>query len=363
MSYFDELKKKVAESNENQQTQPTKAADVVIPVPEPDTSKPKPDVIKQIKSQKPLITQPDKTPKQFFLSQTIIKQVTNRNGEYKEICPRAFYEMYIQRNYRDVTLPMLHGIYGETLVLGGGAKGQKVTDLPRHKKTGNKLTIQLNIEEQAHRVPIWLNEKGISIIPGVNTQVPIVKRFDNNTLIATEIDIFPTPFLNDGKYNLAVIDLKFTSNIDNTFGNYCWGAPEFIDHIQADLTYWLLQDFDMELNIKYNPEKEPIYRSIFENEAITKMIESEQIIFVYFVIGYNKQPLEEQVLFIIRSYREPNGSLFRQNEWKERARKTLAQMSQWEADGWPPLQDTWCNKCKVSQANGGYCKHNSLQII
>ncbi len=356
MSYFDELKKKIANTDDGPVHDVVKASDVSIP--EEVQTTPEPEI-----KPKPLVTKSTEKAKQFFLSQTIIKQVTDKNGDYKTICPRAFYEMYILGNYRDVTLPMLQGIYGETQILGGGARGQRVDDLPRHKKTGEKLTAQLNIDEQVHRVPIWLNEKGISIIPGVNTQVPIVKRFDNNVLIATEIDIFPTPFLNDGKYNLAVIDLKFTSNIETKFGSFCWGAPEFIDHIQADLTYWLLQDFDMELNIKYNPEKEAIYRSIFENEAITKMIEAEQIIFVYFVIGYKAQPLEEQILFIIRSYREPNGSLFRQNEWKERARKTLAQMSEWKAEGWPAMQDSWCSKCKVSQTNGGYCKHDSLQIV
>ena len=368
MNYFDKLKKEVSDAETGKADQEPKSTAVDMEQkPSPaKKEKEKPaqkDIIEHIKQQKPLVQKSHKTSNEFFLSQTVIKRVTDRGGEYREVCPRAFYEMYIQKAYREVTLPMLHGIYGETQVLGGGAKGQKVTDLPRHKKTGEKLTAQLNIDEQVHRVPMWLNEKGISIIPGVNTQVPIVKRFDKNTLIATEIDIFPSPFLHNGKFNLAVIDLKFTSDINTKFGSFCWGAPEFIDHIQADMTYWLLQDFDMELNIKYNPEKEAIYRSIFENDAISKMIEGEQIIFVYFIVGYKAQPLEEQRVFVIRSYRDPNGGLFRQNEWKERARKTLAQIEEWKAKGWPPLEDTWCSKCPVSHTNGGYCKHDSLQVV
>ncbi len=311
----------------------------------------------------PALIVPD-VEKRFFLTQTLIKEITDKHGEYKQVCPRYIYENFITKQYRTVTLPMMHGIFGESLVLGGGARGQKLEDLPRHKKSGEKLTAQLNIEEQARRFPLWCSEKGISVIPGINTQVPIAKRLNKNVIVRTEIDLFPTPFLMEGKYMLSVMDVKFTADVNSRFGDYCWGAPEFVDHLQADMTYWLLQDFDMELNVKLNPEKQEIYKSIFENEAVSKMIKNEDIVFIYFIIGYKKQPLYEQVNFIYRSYREANGSLLRQDEFKERARKTLAQLSEWKAQNWPAKEDNYCDKCPVSQKNGGYCtQFNKIKTI
>jgi len=298
--------------------------------------------------------------KQFFLSQTLIKEITNKQGDYKEVCPRYVNEVKIKKNYRYITEPMLHGIFGESLILGSGAKGQCVTDLPKHKTTGEKLIPQRNIEEQAIRAKLWCAERFISIIPGINTQFPIVKKMPNGRLFKTEFDIFPTSFLDDdGNLKLAIIDLKFTSDVNSNWGNYSWGAPQFMDFLQADSSYWLLQDFDMDLNIKYHPEKEQIYRMIFENKAHKKAIENENIIFIYFVIGYKAQPLNEQVKFYHREYREANGSLIRQTEFFERARKTIAQLNEWHGLKWPVLKSSFCTKCPVSVKNGGYCNEGS----
>lgn len=309
-------------------------------------------------------------PKQFFLTQSIIKEITAWNGEYKECCPRLIYEKYITGNYRYTTNSMLEGIFGETLFLGSGAKGQEVLDLPRHKKSGEKLTSQKNIEEQSKRFGLWCASKGISVIKGTNTQVPIVKKFNDKTLIRTEIDLFPTPFLYQGEYKLAVIDVKLTGNIYNTSGSFSWGAPQFIDHIQADMTYWLLEDFDMELNIKHAPHKEEVYRTIFGNETISKIIANKELMFVYFIIGYKQQPLDKQILFYFREYfehgeaRNPSIVPKRQREWKERARKTLAQLNMWHQQNWKPEPGIICSKCPVNRNNGGYCdKAAEIQTI
>ena len=54
----------------------------------------------------------------------------------------------------------------------------------------------------------------------------------------------------------AVIDLKFTANLKSTFGDFSWGKPEFMDHIQFDVynylsnkpcVYWVF-DCTKELN-------------------------------------------------------------------------------------------------------------------
>lgn len=311
-----------------------------------------------------------KKEKQFFLTQSLIKDVTTWNGEYTENCPRLVYEKFITGQYRYTSDSMLEGIFSETLFLGGGAKGQKVVDLPRHKKTGEKLSAQKNIEEQARRFDLWCASKGISIIKGVNTQVPIVKKFNEKINIRTEIDLFPTPFLYKGEYKLAVIDVKLTGNIHNTKGSFCWGAPHFIDHLQADLTYWLLEDFDMELNIKHNPEKEEVYKTIFENDTIKNVIKNKDLMFIYFIIGYKAQPLDEQVLFYHREYfepgesRNPNSVPKRQREWRERARKTLAQLNLWHQKNWKPEPSNLCIKCPVNKKNGGYCdKGSEIQTI
>jgi len=298
--------------------------------------------------------------KRFYLTQTLIKEITTKHGYYRDdACPRAIYEKYMAKNpiMEVTTEPMQAGIYGETLILGGGARGKVVDGLSLNKKTNQKRKHQLNIEEQALRAPIWCLKKGISIHKGINTQVPIAKYFDpdKKIIVRTEIDLFPTPFIHNDNLEIAVMDLKFTGDIYSDFGDYSWGKPEFLDHLQADMTYWLLQDFDWELNVRLHPHKEEIYEAIFKNDVIIDAIQNEKIMFIYFVIGYIKQPLETQCAFVYRSYRENNGSLLRQNEWKERARKTLIQLSQWREKDWEPLPSNNCIKCPLAKANGGYC--------
>ena len=302
-----------------------------------------------------------KKERQFFLTQSLIKDVTTWNGDYTDTCPRLIYEKYITGQYRYTTDSMMEGVFGETLFLGKGAKGQLVTDLPRHKNTGEKLSAQKNIEEQARRFNLWCVSKGISVIRDINTQFPIVKKFNDKILIRTEIDIFPSPFLHQGEYKLAVIDLKLTGNIHNTGGKFSWGAPQFIDHLQADMTYWILEDFDMDLNIAHCPEKEDVYKAIFENDTIIQTIKDKELMFIYFIVGYKSQPLDKQILFYHREYyeqgesRNPNSIPKRQREWKERARKTLAQLNMWHQQKWKPEPSNLCIKCPVNKANGGYC--------
>lgn len=360
MSYFDSLKSKLSGVPSPDNSSP----EAVTSVESHDNTKvdieptEKKEVVKT-----PLIV--PKEEKQFFLSQSLIKEVTDQHGNFKEVCPRVVYEKFITKKYREMSMPMLQGIFGETLILGSGARGQSVTDLPRHKRTGEKLIDQKRIEEQALRTPIWIAEKMMSIIPGVNTQIPITKRYKGNILFRTEIDIFPTPFLDDdGKLKYAVVDLKMTGDVNAEFGYSPWGAPQFVDHCQADATYWLLQDFDMELNLKFNPEKEEIYKMIFENKSLIKAIENEDVIFVYFIIGYKKEPLDQQIAFIQRLYRDESGSDLRQREFHERVRKTIAQLKQWHEEGWKPMQNDKCSSCPVLTKNGGYCDQgNSIKKI
>ena len=354
MSYLDKLKSKL--SVENKSHPPEKESgfnntnlktEKQLPVAKIDE-----------KSKSPNIIIPKEESDQFFMSQTLIKRLTDQYGNFKEVCPRQIYEEFITKTRKIQTLPMLEGQFGETICLGGGAKNQKVTDLPRHKRTGEKLTSQLNIEEQARRFPFICNANGISVIPNINTQFPIVKRFGtekSKRLIKTEIDIFPSPFLFEHGFGLSVIDLKFTGDVNSTFSDFGWGDPDSLDHCQADITYWLLQDFDMDLNIKYNPHKAEIYKTVFGNPTIRNMIENEDIKFLYLILGYKKQPLEEQVKIIQRNYRDDNGTLIRQKELDERIRKCYAQLNEWAMNSWPPEEGDRCFKCPVNKSNGGYC--------
>ena len=82
------------------------------------------------------------------------------------------------------------------------------------------------------------------------------------------------------------------------------------------------------------------------------------------------QPLDEQVLFYHREYfepgesRNPNSVPKRQREWKERARKTLAQLNLWHQKNWKPEPSNLCIKCPVNKKNGGYCdKGSEIQTI
>jgi len=316
-------------------------------------------------AEKPNIVIKKKEKRQFFLTQTLTKEINNHYGEKKEVCARKIRGIYITGEYKKPkTPPMNEGHFFETLCLGSGRGGKRVTELPKHKRTGKKLINQERLEMQAARFPILCEKHMINVIPGVNTQVPITRKLKDGIYCRTEMDIFPTTITvfneETGKWVLspAVIDLKATGDITNTHGDWCWGSPSFIDHAQGDMTHWLIREFDYELNAQMNPEFEERigYKNVF-TDFIQQVIKEDMVRFFYMVFGYKVADLTDQFRLFERTYRDPgNNNNNRPKEWIERMKSTIRELHYMKEANWPfNASEELCKNCPLSSENGGDC--------
>ena len=300
----------------------------------------------------------------ILINQSLIKKLINKFQEEEQFCPKYIKHCVIDRKGLDIsTDAMMAGKFFESMTLGGTTGGNLVTDLPRkaisQKKmlelkskglplVGEKKIDQERLEIQVERFKLKAKKLGIQIATGINTHVQVFKHWDGKKyLIVGELDLFPTPILYEGHTQLAIIDVKATSNVDTTFGKFCWGTPKFMDHLQADMYHYLIRGLDFGLN--------PHLKGVI-TPAIQELIENNQVLFLYWVWGYQKEPLELQEKFIERSYFDENGSNYRQKELQERIRKTIAIIEREDAFGWEanPIPEQ-CKVCSLNRVNGGTC--------
>jgi len=249
-------------------------------------------------------------PDKFFVSQSDMKNVI-RKGDEIDHCAKQVMEIVIFKNYpkNPPSEPMLAGSYFETLCLGSGAHGQMVLDLPRkfisEKKkrdwiaagndindlVGDKSIDQQRIEIQAERFRIRCEEQGIKLSTN-NVQVPIIKEIYEGVYLIGELDIFPVVIQTKDKgKRRAVVDLKLTSNIHSKWGDFCWGAPEYMDHTQASAYTELITD----INIDLNPHLKPM---LSEFPRLLEQIKNGDFSFFYWIFGYQKEPLHKQEDYI-----------------------------------------------------------------
>lgn len=332
------------------------------------------DLLKKEEEQQP--KQQGKTER--FVSQSLLKLLYDQHQEPLPHCPLEIYELYInkEKKFKSESEAMTKGKFGEGLLLGKSAKGDIVTELERNKKTGEPVVDEIRIREMAHLAKIKLTEYQITIYPNINTQVPIacyLERSDEeDVILLTELDIFPTTILIDNKYYLAVVDIKWTSNPHSTFGSFCWSTPQYMDHIQPDSIFYILDNIDLELCKGLNPEfdKSVGFDNIFTDTVKRNL---SNISFFYFVIGFNKvgfdnilQPIRRNKMELGQDGKPMNNN--RQLEVKERMRKGVELLRRYDKEGHLPIpyEDKYhyrgCSKCPVNKKNGGYC-NEAQQII
>ena len=308
------------------------------------------------------------------VSQSLLKLLYDKNQELLPHCPLEIYETYISPNkdkYDTTTEAMLKGKFGEGFILGKSAKGDLVTELPKNKKNGEPVIDEVRIRQMAQLAKIKLTEYRVPIYPNINTQVPIacylMRTPELDVILQTELDLFPTSIYIDGKYYLAVIDIKWTSNPHSSYGSFCWSTPQYMDHIQPDSIYWILEHIDLDLCKQLNPEfdKEVGFDNIF-TEAVKNNIKSN-IYFFYFVIGFNAVEMNN-ILDPIRRFKyevDDKGNYLnnnRQVEVYERMRKGVELLERYRAEGYIPVpyEDKYnfrgCYRCAVNKKNGGFCE-------
>jgi hypothetical protein len=282
---------------------------------------------------------------EFPINQSIIRQFLH-NGEEREYCFRRIYLTKIKKTLKDTpSEPMLYGKYFETACLGHSS-GYDVKDLPRKKLTkkieaenavrkvekrsllqGEKYLDHIRVDDQITRFKA-LKEKYKVIITKENVQVPIITVWDQDpdVLLSAELDIFPTTILlpdeNDNnvpKMFAAIIDLKLTADIHATYGEYSYGAPQFLDLIQAKMYHYVVRNISKQLNPNLEGLITPTVQSLIDKNAIQ---------FLLWVFNYKKEILEDKFIKI-------SWDSNKESELHESIRKTISSLEVGEKTDWP----------------------------
>lgn len=240
----------------------------------------------------------------LILSQSMTKElglfVIDDQVEEVAYCPKRFYAKYVEENYPDTcSTPMLQGKFAESILLGSGANGEVVDDLPR-KRNGEKTVGQERIEKQMERLYGFMYAHGVRIKP-FNTQVRLIAQYSKHVWLRGEFDIFPT--LVDGR--LSIVDVKTTKDVYSDFfsindkyvrssSTHCWGdyakiaknQPLFYHHIARNFT-----KIGLDGMIRFHKEHRDKYEALFAmGDAY------DDVGFYFMVAGVGVPNLDDQLV-------------------------------------------------------------------
>ena len=290
----------------------------------------------------------------LILSASLIKQVIDKYDQEVKACPYQLFRYYIIGDVSTLASEnMIRGSFFETLILGGGLRGKELWDLPRKIKDGSKMADQRKIEKQALYFKQIATAHGLEIKKNWNTQVKIYKQLSSNIFLVGDLDIFPAIFeWTDGPF-AGIIDTKLTMNIFSTFGDYSWGSPEYIDHIQPDVYLNLIQDIDYDLNDQFNPNNH--LRHILPDQ-LQRIFNDGKGRFMYWVFGWSVKEDPELLKAQFKDVERVLDST-KQAELKQRLNRTVSVIKHWKEQKWPVNPDIdLCKDCALSRFKpGGTC--------
>ncbi|MEI7982178.1 MAG: hypothetical protein WCI71_11040 [Bacteroidota bacterium] len=270
--------------------------------------------------------------RELRISKSLINQLIYKGEPY----PVCSYNVYHTMLLRDIVVPtseaQLKGLYFETKCLGSSAGGQVTVDLPRHKKTGAKLSDHERIDQAIGRFYDVVKEYGL-IVDSNYTQiyrkrlwVDPDRRNKTPVFLDGTLD-FISP-ITTPRYSLDVanIDLKLTRDRDtcdsfNT-GLYHptpWGCPEKMSFTEAMM-----------------------YRVIFD------------LPFVYLVFDYKKENAGFKDIPIITDINDPDPlkasiAQKRMDDLYNTLRWVCDAIFRWESLHWPMEPNTLvCQKCVIA---------------
>lgn len=251
-------------------------------------------------------------------------------GEKNPLCWKRMWHETIYKDVESITTDsMLKGLFFESLCIGKTAHGA-VTDLPRKIRDGSKTIDQIRIEEQAFlfKSLIAKEKYGIILVPDgfggfKNVQISHKKKVEIenlegfNVFLRGTADIISPVKFDKYDYKNAAIDLKLTKDRDSDYGDYCWGAPDRMDHMQAFVYSFL---FDM-----------PFFYWIFDYKPSDR--------------GQKVIPVNTNVFHPER--KKSNEAKLRLNEMHEAIRSYTYAVIENEANGWPT--NPAYSRCKLCQ--------------
>lgn len=151
------------------------------------------------------------------INQSLIKRMS------KNYCPKKVRAELDGTFKRVASEAMIKGQYFEYLLFGTKNREGQIPVMEL-KKNGEKKIDQIRIESQVKKFPEILKKNGI-VIYGTDRTFRY-RMFDTDTHGTWDA------------YGLMrrrpiIVDIKLTQNIDNDFGDFCWGDFESMDKIQA----------------------------------------------------------------------------------------------------------------------------------
>lgn len=271
-----------------------------------------------------MLTPPPRTPpasptKQavldFALSQSKIKKLTA-----DKLCPLRFLQCDLQEQYDSIpSAAMLRGQLFEYLAFGSLNREHQVPSLPRtsrNKITAEEKRVILQASEMKRLLPLY----GMELL---DVCVPLSLEWEPGLMMNMLLDAFiwwnrePDPETGEELTGLYVLDAKLTGSVHNSYGDYCWGEPWNMNHLQAHV---YMESAQRILSKHYG---KPI-----------------KVGFVYAVFDYSTK-MEHKIIEIRRS-------LINQGEMKElirRGRETLQEIAD---EGFAPRPHyDLCKTCPV----------------
>lgn len=292
--------------------------------------------------------------KKHPLTQSLISRFLYKGEERELFCPSKTYHIDMIHSHHYRTASMLNGSYFETLCIGSGAGGRKTEDLPRKRLVkarelenikrkesglpeikGEKTMDQIRIEQQAQRFKLLAAKYQISVLDE-NVQVRVTVPWHKNpeVYLSGEFDIFPTAIITNEGLKLAIIDLKLTADINASFGEYCWGAPEYMDLIQAYMYHYIARQ------VLKHIDKNPHITNVLTKPAVN-LIQQNQLEFYYWVFNYKKETLEDKLVKVV-------WDATKEQELHEAIRKVVSLIEYYEQLQWPTKPNfRLCKECTV----------------
>jgi len=261
----------------------------------------------------------------LVISQSLIKELLRKGDELPDhkICYRKIFAKYILGLRTDPSDAMKNGLLFEDLCCDTNNNN---IELAKHNKSGRKLTTELRIEQQAHIFKEWVRSVE-GVVNETNSQIVIFKKWevDRKVILRGVLDIFPFVHydINTGELIISILDIKMTGNITTTYGKFCWGEPERMDHLQAVFYSYLVRDIDYNLNDALNPGNN--LRVL--TESIRNYFDSGQCTFKYYVAD-TKSNFDSDV---IKYKLKPDDFA----EMHESIRKTVFRLRDANEEEWP----------------------------
>lgn len=284
-----------------------------------------------------------------IINSSLIKAIIHHGNFREDQCMKKVKALFFGKTKSIPSPVQSYGLYFETKAIGGSARNQKTEILPLTSR-GKITAIQERIDQQIDIFRLQLLENYINVVSGINTQVQVFKRINQDLIVSATYDIFPSPILYKNQIlPVSAIDLKITKDIDSDWGEFGWGNFENMDHTQLVLQNFIVRDFDEDLNARLNPKLiqmnliRPIMKEYLDNLPV-----------FYWVFEYGTK-LRNQL------YRVNVDNLMIM-ELKETIRKVDVII--WEQNqriGWNanPSYDN-CQFCPLNFMNGGTCREATI---